>query len=259
MSDEQNRDNPVNPSDVTQPQPAVSPVDEVAGAQSRRKFLRLAVISGATVATVGATAGIAAAHPHTGILTKLGVTNPFGASAQGNCALKLEGTELDGNCFTSFTYNHKSGSTTPGQLYLIFTVHNLPAGSYTITIKRDGTHDINDSPWDYSGSNSVKLYQRNGGSATDCPNYGGTLPTDQVRSGNTVPDVFSKPPQTAACYTLDNTKSTIPADLQLVAHVNFDGKAATGTQNYTFTAVIKDCDGNTVCTSNLPVTATQEK
>ena len=253
MSDEQNYNNPVNPSDVTQPQPAVRPVDEVAGAQSRRKFLRLAVISGATVATVGATAGIAAAHPHTGILTKLGVTNPFGASAQGNCALKMEGSALDGNCFNTFTYKSSNGKTNPGTFYLLFTAHSLPAGSYTMTITRNpGSHDIGDSPWSYQGSNSVKLYQRNSGSASDCPNFSGTLPTDQVRSGDTMSQVF------ATCYTLDNTKSAIPADLQLAAHVVFDGTGLTGDQVYTFSAVIKDCDGNTVCTANdLTVTATQ--
>ncbi len=243
-----------NPSDETQPQPAVGAIEEVAGAQSRRKFLRLAVVSGATVATVGATAGIAAAHPHTGILTNLGITNPFGASAQANCTLKMEGSGLDGNCFTSFTYKSSNGQTNPGTFYLFFTVHSLPAGSYTMTITRNpGSHDIGDSPWSYQGSNSVKLYQRNGGSASDCPNFSGTLPTDQVRSGNTVSDVF------ATCYTLDNTKSNIPADLQFAAHLTFDGTGLTGNIAYTFSAVIKDCDGNTICTpADLTVTA-QEK
>src|SRR6185312_10246967 len=165
-TDEQNNNTLGNPSDETQPQPAVGAVGEVAGGQSRRKFLRLAVVSGATVATVGATAGIAAAHPHTGILTNLGITNPFGASAQANCTLKMEGSGLDGNCFTSFTYKSSNGQTNPGTFYLFFTVHSLPSGSYTMTITRNpGSHDIGDSPWSYQGSNSVKLYQRNGGSA----------------------------------------------------------------------------------------------
>lgn len=246
-----------NPSDETQPQPAIGAVEEVAGGQSRRKFLRLAVVSGATVATVGATAGIAAAHPHTGILTNLGVTNPFGAShANPTCILKLEGTELDGNCFTSFTYNHGSGSTTPGQLYLFFTVHNLPPGSYIMTITRDGTHDVGDAPWSYSGSNSAKLYQYAKNGATDCPNFGGTLPTNQVRKANTVPLLFTKPPQSAAAYSFSGSN----ADLQISVHLNFNGKAVTGTHIYKFVGVIKDSDGNTICTTpELDITATQDK
>ena len=60
-TDGQNFDHPVNPSGETQPQPAVSATEELAGQQSRRKFLRTAVISGVAVATVGTTAGVAAA------------------------------------------------------------------------------------------------------------------------------------------------------------------------------------------------------
>ena len=233
MSDEQNHDTPVNPSDETQPQPAVSPVDEVAGAQSRRKFLRLAVISGATVATVGATAGIAAAHPHTGILTKLGVTNPFGASTQGNCTMCFEKTDFS---TINNEFDVHSGHASPGDFWLWFTAQNLAPDTYTISISPDpGT-----SPFTYSGSNSEKLYQLGANTATQCP---GALPKKD-------PDTQADTVSGLGSYGFSGSN----ADLQLAVHFKWDGTTISGDHDYTFTATLSNGSG-VVCTASIKVTA----
>ena len=235
-TDEQNDNTLGNPSDETQPQPAVGAVEAVAGGQSRRKFLRLAVVSGATVATVGATAGIAAAHPHTGILTNLGITNPFGASAQGNCSMCFENSGFDQ---INNEFDVHGGHASPGDFYLWFTGKNLAPGTYTITISPDpGT-----SPFTYSGSGSAKLYQLTAGgagSAVDCPSG---LPKDKA-------DVKADTVSGIGSYTFSGSN----ADLQLAVHFKWDGTTISGDHTYTFTTTLSNASG-TVCTASVKVTA----
>lgn len=259
--DGQNTENLVNPSDDTQPQRAVNILQEATGSQSRRRFLRAAVMSGVGVATVAATAGVAAACQSAvpSVFGQEGTTNT--ASGTGECALKMEGSALDGSCFTSFTYNPnagKTGSTNPGTFYLIFTAHNLAPGSYTMTITRDpGSHDIGDPPWAYQGSNPVKLFKWGNGAAVDCPNFGGSLPSGEVRDADSMTLMFSHPPQNpAAAYQITGSSN---ADLQLTAHLVFNGVGLTGSHSYTFTGTLKNGQGQTVCTTApLEVTANQK-
>ncbi len=232
-TDEQNNNISGNPSDETQPQPTVGAVEEVAGGQSRRKFLRLAVVSGATVATVGATAGIAAAHPHTGILTNLGITNPFGASAQGNCSMCFEKTSF---ATINNEFNVHGGHASPGDFWLWFTGKNLAPGTYTITISPDpGT-----APFTYSGSNSAKLYQLAANHATDCP---GALPKHD-------PDQQASTLGSLGSYTFSGSN----ADLQLAVHFKWDGTPISGDHTYTFTTTLSNGSG-TVCTASIKLTA----
>lgn len=241
-TDEQNNNISGNPSDETQPQPTVGPLEEVAGAQSRRKFLRLAVISGATVATVGATTGVAlAAHPHTGILTNLGLAGANTASGA-NCAMCFESTELNGSIASfNVSKNGNKWGTQPGSFFVWFTAHNVPNGNYVITISCDPGPGL--TPFQYANSgNNAFLYQRAAGKAVDCPNYydskkkTGVLPGDEVRSANTVPGLFANP--SPGPYTVTGG----PVDLQVTAHLQWDPSVEppSGTTTYYFTATISD-------------------
>jgi hypothetical protein len=257
-----NTDYPVNPDEPTQdtqPQRAVNFMQDAMGNQSRRKFLRAAVMSGAAVAAVGATAGVAAlaSNNSPSVFATEGATpTPSGPPS---CALKIEGSALDGNCFNQFDYDPNAGptgSTNPGTFFLFFTAHNVAPGSYTITITRDpGNVDVGASPWAYQGNNPARLYKEANGTASDCPNVGvGNLPVGQVRQADTVPHLFSNPPQSAAAYTFSGSN----ADLQVSAHLVFNGHGLTGDQVFTFHATLKDAQGQTVCSSNLTVTGKQK-
>lgn len=257
--DRQNFANTGLPSDTTQPsdntQRGADILDDVAGMQSRRKFLRTAIISGVGVATVAATAGVAT-------IASQNAPSVFAQnSGEASCALKMEGSALDGNCFTSFTYNPNAGpngSTNPGTFYLIFTAHNLAPGSYIMTITRDpGGHDIGDSPWAYQGSNAVKLFQDGNGTAVDCPNFSGTLPSGEVRDADSMTLMFSHPPQNpTAAYPIAGSSN---ADLQLTAHLVFNSHGLTGSQSYTFTGTLTNAQGQSICTTSaLTVTANQK-
>lgn len=239
-NDGQNFEHPVNPSDDTQPQPAVNVADDVAGQQSRRKFLRTAVISGVAVATVGTTAGVAAAaaNPHPGVLKRLGI-NLGTVSGQGTCNMCWEDTS-----FTSLKtngFNVKNGKASPPSYFIWFTAQNLPAGTYTLTVNPSP----NTAPFKYpnGNGNNAFLYQRTAGTTVQCPSFdGGVLPGDEVEHANTLAGI--NPWTTSG-----------PQDLQWAIHIDWDGTVITSDTIYTFTGTLKDGQGNTVCTASVSVTA----
>lgn len=252
-TDEQNNNISGNPSDETQPQPTVGPLEEVAGAQSRRKFLRLAVISGATVATVGATTGVAlAAHPHTGILTNLGLAGQSTQSGScGTMCFESSGYETvclpdpdhHGKCLPNtedtFSYNSGNGQTNPGTFYFFFQVPNLPPGSYTASI----SPDLAVAPFSYQGSNSVKLYQFPVNTAFSCPV---PLPPKSVT-----------PNETSNNFPISTTISGSNADIWVAVHFVFNGTGLTGNLDYTFTITLKS--GATVkCALSKTIHAVQK-
>jgi hypothetical protein len=237
-NDGQNFEHPVNPSDDTQPQPAVNVAEDVAGQQSRRKFLRTAVISGVAVATVGTTAGVAAAaaNPHPGVLKRLGI-NLGTVSGQHVCTMCFEDTNFDQ---INDEFNVHKGHASPGDFYLWFTAQNLVQGTYTISISPDpGT-----SPFTYSGSsNMCKLYQLPANTATQCPS---ALPTTAVKTK------FATSVSGLGAFT---TTGSGNADLQLAVHMKWDDSApSTGDHTYKFTATISNGSG-VVCTASVTVTA----
>jgi hypothetical protein len=242
-NDGQNFEHPVNPSDDTQPQPAVNVADDVAGQQSRRKFLRTAVISGVAVATVGTTAGVAAAaaNPHPGVLKRLGI-NLGTVSGQHVCTMCFENTGF-GQINNTFTVD-KNGHASPGDFYLWFTAQNLASGTYTISI----SPDPGVAPFTYSGNaNQCKLYQLPVNTATQCPS---ALPTTAVKTK------FATSVSGLGAFT---TTGSGNADLQLAVHMKWvDGTKISGPQTYTFTATLSNGSG-TVCTASITVTATPKK
>ena len=241
-TDGQNFDHPVNPSGETQPQPAVSATEELAGQQSRRKFLRTAVISGVAVATVGTTAGVAAAaaQPHTGVLKNLGIRNPFGASGPASCTLCFESSGYAAIANNTFTYNHGSGSTNPGSFYFFLRAANLAPGRYTFSISPDFLHTAA-NPFEYQPANkknSVKLFQKAANTAFSCPV---TLPTDT-------------PDELADGFPISHTISGSNADIWVAVHFSFDGLLTTGNHDYTFTISMT---GDATCSQEITLHAVQ--
>lgn len=240
-NDGQNFEHPVNPSDDTQPQPAVNVADEVAGQQSRRKFLRTAVISGVAVATVGTTAGVAAAaaNPHPGVLKRLGI-NLGRLSAQASCSMCWETSGFDK--ITGFDVNHTNGNASPPSYFIWFTAQNLPAGTYTLTV----SPDPGASPFKYAANvngNAVFLYQRTAGSTVQCPHFDpAVLPGDEKEHASTLAGI--NPWTTSG-----------PQDLQWAIHIDWNKVKITSDTIYTFTGTLKDGQGNTVCTASVSATA----
>ena len=272
-TDGQNFDHPVNPSSETQPQPAVNATEELAGQQSRRKFLRTAVISGVAVATVGTTAGVAAAaaQPHTGVLKNLGIRNPFTSSPAGiTCTMCFESSGLDGSIGSfnvqrsehngKFKYN-----TQPGTFFVWFTAHNVPDGNYVIKITLDPNQPLDTSPFQYqSGGNNAFLFKWANGAAQDCPVFDGhVLPSTnppQVRNADTVPNLFVSPPPPSnpGPYTVTGG----PVDLQVTGHISWrdDANIDGGDVTYHFTGeIFNSSDLNTaLCTAHVQVTAIKD-
>src|SRR5690348_10647437 len=88
--------------------------------QSRRLFLKAAVISGAAVAAVGA-AGAAAASASPQILRQLR-GQPATVSGQDPTSMCFENTEYE----QIDHFDVKNGHASPPQYFIWFTVHSLP-------------------------------------------------------------------------------------------------------------------------------------
>jgi hypothetical protein len=245
--DGQNTEHPVNPSDDTQPQRAVNILQEATGSQSRRKFLRAAVMSGVGVATVATTAGVAAA-------CQSAVPSVFGQSGGTSQASGTDPCEM---CFelTNFTpvvdpITLNKGTDGPGSFFIWFTAHNLPAGTYSLSITQNpGGPTFPSSPFEYpqptphGNPNFAFLYERSAGKAAKCPSFtSGKLPGDEKESATTLAGL--------AAYSLGST-----ADLQWAIHIDRDNTVFTSQQKYTFTGTLTKQGQNTpVCTAEVSVT-----
>lgn len=242
--DGQNTENPVNPSGDTQPQRAVNILQEATGSQSRRKFLRAAVMSGVGVATVATTAGVAAAC-QSAVPSVFG--QPVGTS-------QASGTDPCSMCFelTNFTpvvdpITLNKGDAGPGSFFIWFTGHNLPVGTYSLEITQSpGGPTFPSSPFKYpnGGGNNAFLYERSAGKAAKCPTFvGGHLPGDEKEHANTL--ALLSP------YHIGST-----ADLQWAIHIDRDDTVFTSESTYTFTGTLKNDQGQTICTAHVSVTFT---
>lgn len=241
--DGQNTENLVNPSDDTRPQRAVNILQEATGSQSRRKFLRAAVMSGVGVATVAATAGVAAACQSAvpTVFGQVGATNT--ASGTDPCEMCFELTN-----FTPVTtpIDLNNGTAGPGSFFIWFTAHNLPAGTYSLSITQNpGGPTFPSSPFEYpnGGGNNAFLYERSAGKAVKCPSFqGGQLPGDEKEHANTLAGL--------AAYSLGST-----ADLQWAVHIDRDNTVFASQQTYTFTGTLtKQGQNDPVCTAQVSVT-----
>jgi hypothetical protein len=214
------------------------------------------------VATVGATAGVAAAssNTHTGILSRLGVNLGRFSTSAVTCTACWESSSWSSLKDSGFTI-HKSGSnwqTTPGDFYFFFTAHNLSAGFYVITV----TPDFSASPFQYStNGNNAFLFKYDTGQAVDCPNFGtdshgnpNPLPSGHERAADTVPHLFTNP--SPGAYHL-----TSAGDLQLAAHFKWNKSVTppSGTTQYTFTGAIYATSDlvHPICSAPITVSGTK--
>lgn len=219
--------------------------------QSRRNFLRTAIISGVAVATIGSSAGVVveACAPHPGILKRFGI-NLGSASGAGHCTMCIESIEYDHIASFMVHNNHAS----PPEFFIWFTAHNLAPGSYTMGISPDPTNSSSPIRLASSGNNASlflvdanKAYDcptcdRNGAVVMNCPTCG---PKSPVRKSHSVDGLFS----TAYSFSGSNH------DLQLQVHVKWDGATLASDKTLSFTGTLKDGQGTVVCTSSVSVTA----
>ena len=216
--------------------------------QSRRRFLRAAIVTGATAVTVGASAGVVAKAngAHTGILSHFGIVLG-GSSTNGNCAICFE-KKSDYSHTT--TCNHNAGT----EYALWLTAHNLGAGYYTMSFTPNPTNSS--TPFrllsTHSHDKNASLFVVDANKGVDCPkcdsrgyvhtNCNTCNPSNPVRQSHSTDGLFS-----SGAYHI----SSGHRDLQMLVYLKWDGSNLGS--GYTFTGTVKDKSGNTVCQVSLTV------
>jgi hypothetical protein len=201
--------------------------------QSRRKFLRAAVVSGAAVAAVGA-AGAAAASASPQLLRQLR-GEPATPSAHSMTEMCFENTEYQ----PIPSFDVKAGHASPPQFFIWFTTHNLPAGTYTFTLAPPITYSS--TPFELApngNGNAVFTFEVANGLAVKCPHAEPNAPTKSKHD-------FSG----AFPYLLGST-----TDFQVKAHIDWKaGSTIASDTLYTFIGTLTD--GVNTYTSSVSVTA----
>jgi hypothetical protein len=154
----------------TQPAEWVLPAD----GQSRRTFLRNALIgSAAAAAVVGGGAAIAATPIGPRILTRI---SPGSAQTSPNdpYSICFEDSGLSGSPQTTLNIDANGKGSNPGAFWLFYVARNLPAGSYTLSL----TQSVNGgagtavgsgtSPFAFENSQSVHDIETTS-AVDDCP------------------------------------------------------------------------------------------
>lgn len=240
----------VRPSDS--PSDATSGASEAANTQSRRRFLRAAVITGASAVAVGASADVVAEASglHTGVLGHFGIILG-GSSTSGNCSICFEKK-------SDYSHTTQCSHNVGTEYALWLTAHNLGTGSYTMSISPAPTntssplHLLNTN----SQSNNASLFVVDGGKGIDCPScdtrgYVHTScsscgPSNPVRQSHTTGGLFTK---NSVSNPYQIKKGT--HDLQMLVFLKWDGTSLGN--GYTFTGAVKDGSGNTVCQVTLTI------
>jgi hypothetical protein len=210
--------------------------------QTRRRFLKAAVASGAAVAAVGA-AGAAAASASPQLFRQFRGA-PATVSGQGTGTMCIEDsgfTPID-----TFTVD-KNQNTQPGTFFIWFTVQHLPAGTYDYSLTMSpptGSPGDSTAPFKLSDpGNNVYVFPVADGSATNpCPGADPDPmpPKDQV--GHAISDVFPF------------TTSSL-GDFRVRVHLKYNNSAITLPQIFTFTGVLTNTSTLATYTGNASVTA----
>lgn len=240
-------------SQTSETQPAaVTDTPTVVNAQSRRRFLRAAVVTGATAVAVGTSAGVVAKAngAHTGILSHFGIVLG-GSSTNGNCAI----------CFEKKSdYSHTTQcSHSAGTEYALWlTAHNLGPGDYTMSFSPDPTNTS--APFHLLSTNShsdnASLFVMEANKGVDCPkcdsrgyvhtNCNTCSPSNPVRQSHTTDGLFIKNSNSNPYHISSGHR-----DLQMLVYLKWDGTNLGS--GYTFTGTVKDGNGSTVCQVSLTV------
>jgi hypothetical protein len=234
--------------------------EEQAEHLARRRFLKAAVATAGATAAVGATASVAAASGGNkafakSLLYSLSPNGGGGApSTPKPTATKTNPTATATTTLPEVSCNTcvlgttapfpvlNNGSFNPNEsLFVSFTVHNLPPGTYTIDVQSDNVGgDFTDSSTPFNlqgGGNNAFITRYAAGKAPDCA----TGQDTPAATGHAVSDVN---PVTVT--------GTSDADVQLYVHIQ--GVNLTNDDTYTFTGTIKQ--GNTtICSKQMSSTA----
>lgn len=245
-------DQPPNAEESDPKQEDAALTEESAKHLARRRLLQ------AAVATAGAVGATAAASGGSNVFAKslLYSLNPMGGggptatpSVPKPTATKTNPTATATTTLPQVTCKTCTLNTQPPftpqdsfqnseSLFVSFTVHNLPAGSYTLDLTSDTGPDheftTTSTPFKLqSAMNAASVQQFPAGTASDCATQEGST------KGNTVADV--------ADVTVTGSSN---ADVQLVVHLQLNNPNG-GT--FTFTGTIKQSD-NAVCSSQATAT-----
>lgn len=207
-------------------------------AQSRRNFLRAAVVGSAVAATaVGAGAVVARATPLGPRL--LGNVLPVSSLTSGQVVFDPCFEDTMFQPLASFSVH--DGHPSPGSFFLWFTAYNLPAGTYTIVVSPDP--GASTKPFKLASDihgNASFLFKLAANTATQCPS---SNPTNQVRQAFLVDSLFP--------YTFTGANS----DLQLKVHLAYnDGDLAHDT-TFTYKGTLKNGSNVTLATATISVVA----
>ena len=221
-------------------------------AQSRRRFLRTAVITGASAVAVGTSAGVVAkaSGVHTGILSRFGVVFG-GSSTSGNCAICFEKK-------SDYSHAAQCSQKTGTEYALWLTAHNLGTGYYMMSVSPDPTNTS--TPFHLlstnSGSNNAFLFVVDANKGVDCPkcdsngnvhtNCSTCQPSHPVRRSHTTDGLFTKNSASNPYHITSGSH-----DLQMLVYLKWNG-ASLGS-GYTFTGTVRDGEGHTVCQVSLTV------
>jgi hypothetical protein len=247
---------------MAQTKPEISAV--VPAGQSRRHFLRNAVIGSGAAVGVGV-AGFAAAHTPAArpIIRFIRDNGVGGASAVSTSSACFEDTSFikygdpsfgDKDGDGDIDINNKNHSSTPGSFLLWFTAHDVPPGKYTITVDSPaiGDHTV---PFAYADSgNGAFLYNLPKNGATDCP---GSKPTTyQIAQSHTVGGLFPSGGISIPQGVSGNS------DLQFLVHLTWnDPNQILSSLSTTFTISLHSggSGGPVVSSANVTVVADNDK
>jgi hypothetical protein len=250
-------ENRVTPSDNTS-QPNVGELS--ADANSRRNFLKAAVVASAAVAAAGGAAGAA-------LLTGK-VPSPalrfVGHSVSGD---PCHGCITGSNYIQYSTFNVNAGGTnnTPGTFFLFFTDHAPPTGSYDLAVQikqypvnnpggAATTFNLGDAsaPFIYHSNTGNQVFVYNNSHAVDCPTSAGDL-TGQLPGsaghGTTLADVLP------VSWTQSGSN-----DLQFEIHIDWRTHTIGSpgdTQKFDFVFTFSAHGGSTLCTETISITGIQ--
>jgi hypothetical protein len=233
--------------------------------QSRRHFLRNAVIGSAAAAGVGV-AGFAAAHtPAAKPIIRLLHTSGIGtASAVSTGTACFEDTGFNQYGSAAFDTKDNDGdievdnsnhNAIPGSFFLWFTVHDVAPDNYTITVDSPTLGDTS-TPFEYSNSgNNAFLYNMAKNTAADCPTS--KPDSSQIGQSHSVPGLFP-----SSGVSIPQGSLSGNTDLQLLVHIDWhDANSILSSLSTTFNITLHrgGSGGAVVSTASVTVVADNEK
>jgi len=243
------------------PSDEMSPPELPADGNSRRNFLKAAVVASAAVAAAGGAAGAALLTGKVPSPSIRFVGNTVSGDPCRGCITGSNFTQ-----YSTFNVNASGVNNTPGTFFLFFTDHALPTGSYDLAVQIK-QHPVNNpggapttfnlgdasAPFIYHGTTGNQVFVYNNPTATDCPTSAGDL-TGQLPGsaghGTTLADVLP------VNWTQSGTN-----DLQFEIHIDWRTHTIGSmgdTQKFDFVLTLTNHNTDaTICTETISITGIQ--